>query len=72
MNFYNEFGTVVQEGDIMYASGVYASHYRDMLLVYQGSMSIVKRIGRNFMSFSVARNMSLESLEKHEAENDLR
>lgn len=56
----------MQEGDIIYASGVYASHYRDMLLVYQGGMSIVRRIGRGFMRFSAGRNMSLESLERGE------
>ena len=62
MNFYNEFGGMVQEGDIIYASGLYASHYKDMLLLYQGSQSIIRRIDHNFMRFNVSKNMSEQSL----------
>ncbi len=34
-----------------------------MLLLYQGAMSIVKRVGKHFLKFSIVRNMSLESLQ---------
>jgi hypothetical protein len=70
MNFFNETGVMVQEGDIVYASGVYASHYKEMLLLYQGSMSIIKRVGRYFFRFNVSRNMSLESLETEKNDNN--
>lgn len=64
MNFYNETGLLIKEGDIMYASGIYASHYREMLLLYQGNLSIIRRIGRNFMNFNVKKNMSEESMQQ--------
>jgi hypothetical protein len=59
---------MVQEGDIIYASGVYASHFKEMLLLYQGSLSIIKRVGRHFFRFNISRNMSLESLEGEKGE----
>lgn len=68
MNFFNETAGLVEEGDIVYASGIYLSYYRDMLLLYQGGMSIVKRVGRQFFRFQMGRNMSLESLQVKDSE----
>lgn len=70
INFFNETGLTVEEGDILYASGVYLSIYKDMLLLYQGSMSIIRRLGKHFFRFNMDRNMSLESLESSKPENE--
>ena len=63
MNFYNETGKVITEGDILYLNGVYASKYKEMVLLYEGDHSIIKRIGRFYMKFDLTRNLSQESLE---------
>lgn len=59
MNFFNETGKALQEGDILYMSGVYTTMFKDMLLLYEGSMSIIKRIGRWYMKFDLRQNMSI-------------
>jgi ssDNA-binding replication factor A large subunit len=58
MNFFNEAGQEIQEGDVLYVSGAYTSLYKDNLLIYQGSGSIVRRTGRWYLKFSLANNIS--------------
>ena len=66
MNFYNETGKVISEGDILYMSGVYSSKYKEMILLYEGDYSLIKRVGRYFMKFDTSKNLSQESLENYE------
>lgn len=61
MNFFNETGRMVEEGDILYMTGVYSSYYKEMLILYQGSCSIIRRIGRWLMKFNLNNNVSLKS-----------
>jgi hypothetical protein len=60
MNFFNETGRMLEEGDMLYVSGVYSSYYKDMLILYQGSCSIIRRIGRWFMKFNLTNNVSVK------------
>jgi ssDNA-binding replication factor A large subunit len=62
MNFFNETGRSLEEGDILYMSGAYTSYYKEMLLIYQGSMSLIRRVGRWYMKFNLANNISLRSV----------
>ena len=62
MNFYNETGKIISEGDILYLNGVYSSKFKEMVLLYEGDHSMIKRIGRYFMKFDTTRNLSQESL----------
>lgn len=62
MNFFDQMGSKIKEGDILYMSGVYASKYKQKLLLYQGEHSLIKRVGRYFLKFNLSRNLSEESL----------
>ncbi len=46
INLFNEIGRQVEEGDILYLSGIYTSHFKEALLIYQGTSSIIRRIGK--------------------------
>ena len=59
MNFFNETGRELAEGDILYISGAYTSLYKESLLIYQGSCSIVRRVGRWYAKFNLGNNISL-------------
>ena len=59
MNFFDEFGESLEEGDILYASGIYTSYHKEMLILFQGSQSIIKRIGRWAMKFTTQLNISI-------------
>lgn len=59
MNFFNETGRTLEEGDIVYANGVYSSYYKDTLVIYQGTCSIIRRLGRWFLKFNLTNNVSL-------------
>ena len=59
MNFFDIFGESLEEGDILYASGVYTSYHKDMLIIFQGSQSLIKRIGKWTMKFSTQVNISM-------------
>ena len=59
MNFFNETGRALEEGDIVYANGVYSSYYKDTLVIYQGTCSIIRRLGRWFLKFNLTNNVSL-------------
>lgn len=61
MNFFNETGRMVEEGDILYMTGVYTSFYKEMLILYQGSCSIVRRVGRWLMKFNLSNNISVKA-----------
>jgi hypothetical protein len=61
MNFFNETGRSVEEGDVLYMTGVYSSFYKDLLILYQGSCSIIRRVGRWLMKFSLANNVSVKA-----------
>lgn len=61
MNFFNETGRMLEEGDMLYMTGVYSSYYKDMLVLYQGSCSIIRRIGRWFMKFNLTNNISVKA-----------
>ena len=59
MNFFNETGQEIQEGDVLYISGAYTSFYKENLLIYQGACSIVRRVGRWYHKFNIENNISL-------------
>jgi hypothetical protein len=59
MNFFDEFGESLEEGDILYTSGVYSSYHKDMLIIFQGSQSLVKRVGKWIAKFSTQINISM-------------
>jgi hypothetical protein len=61
MNFFNEVGRILEEGDMLYVNGVYTSFYKDMLIIYQGSCSIIRRIGRWYMKFNLTNNISTKA-----------
>lgn len=58
MNFFNDVGKTLEEGDILYVNGVYSSFYKEMLIIYQGSCSIIRRIGKWYMKFNLINNIS--------------
>ncbi len=58
MNFFNDVGKTLEEGDILYVNGVYSSFYKEMLIIYQGSCSIIRRIGKWYMKFNLTNNIS--------------
>ena len=59
MNFFNETGQMIELGDCLYISGAYTSFYKESLLIYEGSSSIIRRIGRWYCRFNLANNISL-------------
>lgn len=59
MNFFDEFGESLEEGDILYTSGVYSSFHKDMLIIFQGSQSLIKRVGKWTAKFSTHINISM-------------
>ena len=65
MNFFDEFGESLEEGDILYSNGVYTSFHKNLLIIFQGSQSIIKLIGKWIMKFSTQPNISLNCQEKH-------
>lgn len=72
MNFFNDVGKTLEEGDILYVNGVYSSFYKEMLIVYQGSCSIIRRIGRWYMKFNLTNNISTKhpSNQQNSGSND--
>ena len=61
MNFFNETGQMIQDGDLLYISGAYTSFYKENLLIYQGSCGIVRRVGRWYGRFNLDNNISIRS-----------
>ena len=61
-NFYDEIGDIVQEGDILFLSGAYASIFKQHLILYTAKFGLGKIIKLNefFMTFSKIPNLSKE------------
>ena len=59
-NFYDEIGDIVQEGDILFLSGAYASIFKQHLILYTAKYGLGKIIKLNefFMIFSKIPNLS--------------
>ena len=61
-NFYDDIGDIVQEGDILFLSGAYASIFKQHLILYTAKFGLGKIIKLNefFMTFSKIPNLSKE------------
>ena len=61
-NFYDDIGDIVQEGDILFLSGAYASIFKQHLILYTAKYGLGKIIKLNefFMTFSKIPNLSKE------------
>ena len=60
INFFNDTGIILEEGDICYINGAYSSFYKDKLVLYEGQ-SMIRKIGKWFMNFSLMRTQEIGS-----------
>ena len=58
MNLSNETARSLTEGDILFVSGAYTSLYKDSLILYEGTFSLVRRVGRKLMRVNLVHNIS--------------
>ena len=78
-NFYDEIGDIVQEGDILFLSGAYATIFKQHLILYTAKYGLGRIIKLNefFMTFSKKPNLSeyiypIDNKDEHDKNNSNR
>jgi len=71
-NFFDEIGDKIQEGDILYITGAYASLFKHHLVLYNAKPGFgqVGKMDEFFMSFSKTPNLSEKEYENYEQKDD--
>ena len=71
-NFFDEIGDKIQEGDILYITGAYASLFKHHLVLYNAKPGFgqVGKIDEFFMSFSKTPNLSEKLYDEFEQKDD--
>ena len=71
-NFFDEIGDKIQEGDILYITGAYASLFKHHLVLYNAKPGFgqVGKIDEFFMSFSKTPNLSEKEYDDFEQKDD--
>ena len=71
-NFFDEIGDKIQEGDILYITGAYASLFKHHLVLYNAKPGFgqVIKFDEFFMSFSKTPNLSEKLYDEFEQKDD--